>query len=126
MTWQAEVRRRPLLSGLIGALGLGVLGGGAYEAVRTIRHEQEPGAYGDLVSRLPDPDGARLVGRAVIADLPRFNAGEKAHALRKLLAAHNLADVTADDLAAGRIAEAGGWVLPESLALICALAAKAA
>ncbi len=126
MTWRAGIERRPLLAGLVGALGLGILGGGAYEAARILHRNEKAGAYGDLVSRLPDPDGARLLGHAVIAGLPRFNAAETARSLRKALAIHSLADVTASDLAAGRVAEAGGWVLPESLALICALAAAAA
>lgn len=124
MSWKDEIARRPLLAALAGVAGLAAIGGGSYEAARLVARGREDGAYGDLVSKLPDADDAATVGRAVIGDLPKFNPSATARMLRKELAKRKLADVTAGDLADGKLAEAGGWVLPESLALLCALAAK--
>lgn len=120
--WQAEISRRPLLAALIGVAGIGVVGGGIYEAARHFGGGQ-PGAYDDLLARLADRDSAAIVGRAVIADLPKFNEKMTARELRRKIGKRSLADVTKADLADGQLAEAGGWVLPQTVALICALAA---
>jgi hypothetical protein len=46
--------------------------------------------------------------------------------LRSRIAGRPLATVIAEDASDGRLVEGSGWVLPETLGLICALAAKAA
>ena len=125
MSWKSEISRRPLLAGLVGLLGLGAAGGAAYEAMRFTGEEHTPGAYDDLIVKLSDRDSAKAVGQAVIDDLPKFNSAAVARILRRKIGKNKLASVTVGDLANGRLAEADGWVLPESVALICALAAKA-
>jgi hypothetical protein len=46
--------------------------------------------------------------------------------MRERIAKRPLAQVMIEDISEGRVQEAGGWVMPETLALLCALAAKAA
>lgn len=124
MSLKTAIARRPLLAGLAGLVGLGAAGGAGFALLRGHGEEHKPGAYDDLVSKIPDRGGAEVVGEAVIGDLPDFNAGAVAHSLRKRIGRRPVADATMADLADARLAEANGWVLPESVALICALAAR--
>jgi hypothetical protein len=124
MSLKSEIARRPLLAGLAGLVGLGAAGGIGFALLSGHGEEHRPGAYDDLVSKIHDHGGAEVVGEAVIGDLPDFNAAATAHALRKSIGKRPIADVTMADLADARLAEATGWVLPESVALICALAAR--
>jgi hypothetical protein len=55
-------------------------------------------------------------GRPVAQDL--------AKGLRQRFERRTLAEVTNSDLAQGKLSEVKGWVLPESLALLCILAAE--
>jgi len=84
-----------------------------------------PSPYDDLLLKLDDRDADAQIGEAVLADLPDFDAKAVAAKLRTQLSRGALSDAVAADAAAGRITEANGWVLPESLAMLCALAAKA-
>ncbi|MBV9043765.1 MAG: hypothetical protein JO294_01460, partial [Alphaproteobacteria bacterium] len=78
--------------------------------------------YDDLLGHLTDRDAAATVGRAVIGTTA-LAPHETATALRKRFTnGASLATVIAADLAGARLAEAKGWVLPDSLAQLCALA----
>lgn len=119
-----DVSRRPLLIALGAAVGLGIIGGGAYEAGFFGHRFHSPAEYGDLLSGLGDPDAANRLGDAVLAETGTFETSRIAHDLRKRIAHRPLAAVLAEDLAEGRIAETKGWVLPETLTLLCGLSAK--
>ncbi len=122
--WKSAISRRPVLSGILAALGIAVAGGVAYEAPRFSLRRYKPSPFDDLLAQLPDRESAGRVGAAVIAETPDLNAEQRARALR--LAAMPLADAMAADLTENRVIEVRGWILPQTLADLCALAAKAA
>lgn len=109
---------------LIGAGGVVVVAGGAFEASRLLRHAPSP--YDDLLAHLDDRDSSIEVGKAVLAETPEFDAKSVVAKLRDRLKHVTLAQAAAEDEAAGRLLEGHGWVLPEVIALLCALAANAA
>ena len=115
--------RRNLLLG-VGAAA--VVAGVGYEATRVLRKRYAPSPYDDLLAKLDDRDGSAQIGEAVLAEVDDFDAKAVAAQLRAKLAQASLADMATADAAAERLLEAHGWVLPQSLALLCALAAKAA
>jgi hypothetical protein len=123
--WKAEISRRPVLSGILAALGIALVGSFAYEAPRWSRHRYKPSPYDDLLEKLPERDNAGRIGAAFIAETPGFNAESTARALRTKLAAISLAEAMSADLAQDRLVEVRGWVLPGTLSDLCALAAKA-
>ena len=91
-----------------------------------VRRRFAPTPYDDLIALVSDRDGAAQIGETVLAEVADFEPVVLAASLRKHIAGRPLAAVVLDDAAAGRLVEGGGWVLPETLGLICALAAKAA
>lgn len=111
---------------LIGAGGVAVVAGAGITAGRLLRKRHAPSPYDDLLARLDDRDGDAQIGEAVLAARPDFDAAKVAEVLRAKLKGSTLGDVAAKDATDGHIIEARGWVLPESVALLCALAAKAA
>ncbi len=119
-----DIPRRPLLIALGAVVGLGVVGGGLYESGLLGRHAHFARGYEDLLSGLADRDAANRVGDAVVAEADTFETGTIAHELRKHIAHRPLAAVLAADLAEDRVIETKGWVLPETLALLCGLSAK--
>jgi hypothetical protein len=91
-----------------------------------LRKRYAPSPYDDLLALLENRDAAAQIGETVLANIETFEPSAAAAQLRQRIAGRPLAAVTTEDAAQGRIVEAGGWVLPETLGLICALAAKAA
>ena len=106
--------------GIAAAFGAAALG---LTLPRWLRHRYAPTPYDDLLGELVDRDAAARVGRAVRENLSSFNNAKTARELRQRFEQRNLAEVMDADIAEGRIAEAGGWVIPQSLAELCALAA---
>jgi hypothetical protein len=84
-----------------------------------------PTPFDDLLALLPDRENAVRLGAALTNGRSPANAKEFAMQLRKKIGGHSLARAMADDLAQNRLTETGGWLLPESLAELCALAAMA-
>ena len=103
-----------------------VLAGAAYEGQRLLRKRYAPSPYDDLLALLDDRDADAQIGEAVLADIDDFDAKTVSASVRARLAHRSLAKVVVADATEGRLLEANGWVLPETLALLCALAAKAA
>jgi len=118
--WKTTISRRPVIAGALALFGLAI--GGAYEA--GLFRARPKGPYGDLLSSLDDLDDAPIVGRAYLAETKNFDAKAVAAQLRTRLSNRSLSDVLNIDITGNQIAEAGGWVLPETLALLCALAAS--
>ncbi len=111
---------------MIGAGGAVVLAGTAFEASRLLSKRHAPSPYDDLLARLDDRDADAQIGETVLAELDGFDAQAVAADLRAKLQHATLADLAAKDAAEGRLLEGHGWVLPRTLGLLCALAAKAA
>ena len=111
---------------VIGAGGAALLAAAAFEGSRLLRKRYAPSPYDDLLALLDDRDADAQIGEAVLADIDDFDAKTVADELRQRIAKRPLAQVMSEDVGEQRVAEAGGWVMPETLALLCALAAKAA
>jgi hypothetical protein len=94
------------------------------EGPRLLRKRHAPTPYDDLFALLDDRDACAQIGEAVLAGWTNFNAAAVAADLRRRLRDRKLADVAAEDAAAGRVTETSRWVIPDVLALLCALAAK--
>jgi len=111
---------------LIGAGGTVVLAAAAFEGSRLLRKHHAPTAYDDLLSRLDNRDADAQIGEAVLAGIADFDTKTVAANVRARLEHNTLAQIASGDAVGGRLLEAGGWVIPETLGLLCALAAKAA
>ena len=118
-----KLSRRSVTIGGLAAAGAIVVAGAAYELPKLFKHRAH-GEYADLVNRLDDPDQAALLGKQVL-DTADGTLREAAIGIRARLAHHALPDLLAQDAAQGQLSEVGGWVLPETLAQICAMAALA-
>ena len=115
-----SVTRRPLVLSALALIGVGIAGGIAVEAPRLLR-KRIRSPYDDITDQFSDQEQAVKVGDAVIATLGTFDVAKSANALR--VRKGSLTDMAKADIAAGRMLEAKGWVLPESLALACAILA---
>ena len=118
--WKTTISRRPVLAGVLALIGLTI--GGAYEA--GLFRPRPSGPYDGLLASLDDVKDADAVGRAYLAQTKNFDAKATATQLRTRLNSQSFADVLNADITGNQLAEAGGWVLPETLALLCALAAS--
>lgn len=122
--WKTSVARRPLLAALGALAGIGIVGGAIYEAPHLLDVGAPRGPYGGLLAGLGDQKNAAAVGRAVLADASPFQS-KTAENLRQRIGQRPLAEVLTEDAVQGRIIETQGWVLPQTLTDLCALAAKA-
>ena len=119
-TWRS--RRSVLLA----TAGAGVLAAAAlgYEAMRLLAPRHPPSPFDDLLSLLPDRDAAAQVGLAYLSEHPHFDSTTAARLLRKEIGSRPLASVLQADIARARLAEVEHWLVPETLALLSAIAAK--
>jgi hypothetical protein len=110
---------------LFAGAGAGVLAASAiaYESWRLLARHYPPTPYDDLLSLLPDREAARRLGGAFLSGHTNFKARYAANALRKHIAGRPLPNVLDDEIAAGALTEAGHWLVPDTLAGLCALAA---
>jgi hypothetical protein len=111
------MKRRAFLAG-VAALGAAIAAG-LYRFTDLIVKHYPPTPYDDVLARLSDRDPAALFGRAVrgAPDAPALAAR-----LRALPA--DMETAAQADIAANRLAEVDGWLVPESVMLLAALAAK--
>jgi hypothetical protein len=119
---RAPTRRQALIGGAVTA---GVLAGGV-GARFLFRKRFAPTPYDDLIALADDRDAAAQIGETVLANVDDFEPTVLAVSLRQRIAGRPLAAAIAEDVAKARLVEGGGWLLPETLGFICALAAKAA
>jgi hypothetical protein len=80
-----------------------------------------PTPYDDLLGRLTDREEAAKLGAQVTGP---FDMTAQSARLRDTFRKRDLVAATNADIAAGRLIEVGGWVLPETVALLSALAAR--
>lgn len=116
------MKRRLVIGGGAAAL---VAAGVAVKGKSLFAKHYPPTPYDDVLTHLVDRDAAARLGPAALSALPGFTPAQGAAQLRARLGAHGLTAAAQADADAGRIVEARGWLLPESVALISALAAKA-
>jgi hypothetical protein len=114
------MRRRTLVAGLA-ALAAAVAGGTAWK-LRLFRKHYPPTPYDDVLARLDDREWAAKFGGTAQGALPRFTPAGAAAELRGLLRSGSLERAALADAQAGRLLEAGGWLVPRSVALMAALA----
>jgi hypothetical protein len=116
-----KLSRRGVTIGAIAAGGAAIIAGTVYEAPKLFKRRPH-GEYAELVSKLGDPEKAAIVGR-VMQDRGAPSKEELSE-LKTALAKTSLADVAIADAKRDQLAEANGWVLPATLATLCALAAQ--
>lgn len=108
------------------SLGVGIGALAAAAAAFGYRHVfgrwYAPTPYDDLLHQITDREPAAMLGRSVIKTMPRLDVPALAARLRQPGLA--LQKRARGDAEAGRVVEAGGWILPESVALYAALAAQ--
>jgi len=95
----------------------------AYESWRLFARHYPPTPYDDLLSLLSNRDSARRLGAAFLSEHTNFTARYAANALRKHIGDQPLPTVLEREISAGSLTEVGHWLVPETLAGLCALAA---
>jgi hypothetical protein len=113
------VKRRSVIA-VVGAAGV-TLVAGLYRFTDLFVKHYPPTPYDDLLTRLIDRDQAIKLGRRMT---DHFDVGQQAARLRATFASQDLTTAIQADIAAGRLIEMDGWVMPDTLARLSALAAK--
>jgi hypothetical protein len=112
------MKRRTMIAG-VAAAGVAVAAG-LYRFTGLFAKHYAPTPYDDLLGQLVDRDQAARLGAKVAG-------GAKAPALAARLRPSltgGLARAVLADIQAGRVQEVDGWMLPDSVALLSALAAR--
>jgi len=108
--------------GVAVALGLGAIG---ITVPYLLPHKYRSSPYDDLFAQLIDRDAAVKVGNAAMDNgTARPAIADLGRELRQRFERRTLAEVINSDLAQGKLSEVKGWVLPETLTLLCVLAAE--
>ncbi len=107
-----------MAAAIFGGLAAATLG---YDQIFGRKYPSTP--YDDLLDQIVDRQPAARLGKAVIPAMPDFDAEALAAQLRQ--PGFDLQRRARTDAAAGRLFEADGWVLPQSVARYAALAAQA-
>ena len=118
MNW---TRRNLILSA---AAGMAALGGFGWSIRGLSVKHYPPTPYDDLFAQLRDRDAAARLGQEVLKGLPNLEASAAANIVRVRLGGKSLREAVATDAANGRLSDIQGWILPETLALLSALAAR--
>ena len=113
------MKRRNFIAGMVAA-GAAVAAG-LYRFTDLFVKHYAPTPYDDVLAQLVDRQQAVKLGAAVPGKL---DAKSLAAQLRDRLKSGGLTAAAESDVAAGRLLEADGWLLPESVALLSALAAR--
>jgi hypothetical protein len=111
---------------IIGGAGVAVVAAAGLGGHYLLHKRYAPSPYDDLLSRLDDRDADAQIGEAVLANIDDFDAKAVSANVRARLEHNSLAQIVSNDAVQGHLVEAKGWVIPETLGLLCALAAKAA
>jgi hypothetical protein len=113
------MKRRTLIGGVVAA-GAAVAAG-IYRFTDLFVKHYPPTPYDDLLGQLTDREqAAKLGAKAPLTS----DAQSQAARLRASLQGRDLAAAANADIAAGRLVEVDGWLVPQTLAELCALAAK--
>ena len=113
------MKRRTLIGGVVAA-GAAVAAG-IYRFTDLFVKHYPPTPYDDLLGQLTDREqAAKLGAKAPLTS----DAQSQAARLRASLQGRDLADAANADIAAGRMMEVDGWLLPQTLVWLSALVAK--
>lgn len=113
------MRRREAAAAIVAA-GVAVTAG-LYRFTDLFVKHYPPTPYDDLLVRLTDRQQAARLGAKVPGP---FDLTAQTARLRASLHNRDLAAAVNADLAAGHMVEVAGWVLPQTVVLLSALAAK--
>jgi len=112
------MKRRDAIAGVVAAAAAATAG--LYRFTNLFVKHYAPTPYDDVLAQLVDREQAARLGAGIPGTLnPATLAARLRSGLKPGLAAAAEADV-----AAGRMTEVDGWVLPESVALLAALASR--
>lgn len=114
--------RRRVVTG-VAVLGGLAASGASYKAWQLFSDLYPGTPYDDLLTLLPDRKAAASLGTAIIAARAASPA-PIATRLRLHIGKRPLQSVMHEDVSQGRTIEAGRWIIPETLALLCVLAAR--
>jgi hypothetical protein len=114
--------RRPVLIGL-GATVIAAVAGIALDIPNLLRR-RATGPHADLVNRLDDPEGAAVLGRAVMKSTHDAPIDRWAAIARGNIGQQDLGRALAADIAQDRLIEAEGWLVPATLAAISVVATR--
>jgi hypothetical protein len=114
------MKRRDVIAG-VAAMGV-ALAAGVYRFTDLIEKHYLPTPYDDLLGKLTDRKQAAKLGAKVSGG---FDMQSQVARLRAVLQSHSLTEAADADIAASRMVEIDGWVLPQTVAWLSALAAKA-
>ncbi len=106
--------------GIAAALGIAAIG---ITVPRLFGHRYRRTPYDDLFAQLVDRGEAMKVGGAALDTIGNVTAAKLGKEVRQRMDRRTLLETADSDLAEGKLAEVHGWVLPETLVLLCALAA---
>jgi hypothetical protein len=108
---------------LIAAIGAGsaVLAAGLYRFTDLFVKHYSPTPYDDLLVRLTDREQAAKLGAHVPGT---FDPGAEAARLRVTFRGQDLRSAILAEVGQGRVAQVDGWVMPQTLIQLSALAAK--
>jgi hypothetical protein len=107
-----------------GAAAVALVGAGTIGVRRIFGPWYAPTPYDDLLHQIVDREPAALFGAEAAKAMPRLDVAALAAKLRQ--PGFRLKDRARGDAEAGRVAEAAGWLVPESVALYSVLAAQLA
>jgi hypothetical protein len=105
-----------------GAAALAVLGAASFGYRRMFAPWYAPTPYDDLLHQIVDRAPAALLGKTAARTMPGQDVAALAAKLRQ--PGFGLSERARTDAGAGRVTEAGGWVVPETVAFYAALAAQ--
>jgi hypothetical protein len=112
------MKRRAMIAGLVAASV--AVAAGLHRFTNLFVKHYPPTPYDDVLAALVDREQAAKLGAAVPG---RLEPQSLAAQLRTSLAP-GLAAAAQSDAAAGRMTEVDGWLLPQSVALLAALASR--
>ncbi|HWY60303.1 MAG TPA: hypothetical protein VNW15_00230 [Rhizomicrobium sp.] len=105
-----------------GAAVLAVVGAGTIGVRRIFGPWYAPTPYDDLLHQIVDREPAALFGAEAAKTMPHLDVAALAARLRQ--PGFALSRRARGDAEAGRVAEAGGWLVPETVVFYSALAAQ--
>lgn len=113
------MRRRDVAAAVLVAAA--AVSAGLYRFTDLFVKHYAPTPYDDLLMRLTDRGEAAKLGAQLTGS---FDLASQSARLRDRFRKQDLATAASADIAAGHLVEVGGWVLPETVALLSALASR--
>jgi hypothetical protein len=110
----------------LGAAAVGVAAAGAtwVKFYHPFGAHYAPTPYDDVLEHLDDRAAAIRLGRVALAGMPHFDLKAAVAQLRAHFWAKPVGNTVLEDAQNGRLHTVAGWVMPQSLVLLCAVAAK--